>query len=192
MSLKPFSIPILILFITVLAACQTAPVTVPTLPEDPITISVEQSESEWIPGSAQGLSVHLGDISHGQVMLSIQDSENHVVVDGRSLRRGDVVAFEMGTRRHYFQLMELDETGALKMSKLRGPTVVSRQAAPTVYEHVAGPYVLDPDYLRRANHLLEGHAEGYDIGPEKSFDIDSELDFAIVEFLMRRKLGFTE
>ena len=75
------------------------------------------------------------------------------------------------------------------MSKQLGHTIVSRQAAPIVYEHVASPYVLDPMYLRRANHLLEGHAEGYDIGREKSFDIDSELDFIIVEFLMRRKLS---
>lgn len=40
-------------------------------------------------------------------MLSMQDSEKHIVVDGRSVRRGDVVAFEMGARRHYLQVMEL-------------------------------------------------------------------------------------
>ena len=89
----------------------------------------------------------------------------------------------------YFNLVEPDADGALRMSKQLGHTIVSRQAAPIVYEHVAGPYVLDSMYLRRANHLLEGHAEGYDIGREKSFDIDSELDFIIVEFLMRCKLG---
>ena len=74
-----------------------------------------------------------------------------------------------------------------RMSKSLGPTVVSRQAAPPVYEHVASIYVLDPDYLRHANHLLDGHAEGYDIGQAKSFDIDSEFDFRIIEMLMRDK-----
>jgi CMP-N-acetylneuraminic acid synthetase len=87
----------------------------------------------------------------------------------------------------YFNLVEPDAAGALRMSKSLGPTVVSRQAAPPVYEHVASIYVLDPDYLRRANHLLDGHAEGYDIGQAKSFDIDSEFDFRIVEMLMRDK-----
>ena len=89
----------------------------------------------------------------------------------------------------YFNLVEPDGTGALRMSKSPGGTVVARQAAPTVYEHVASIYVLDPAYLRRAGHLLDGHAEGYDIGPEKSFDIDSELDFRIVEVLMRDRLA---
>lgn len=40
-------------------------------------------------------------------MLSIQDREQHFVVDGRSVRRGDVVAFAMGGRWHYLQVMEL-------------------------------------------------------------------------------------
>ncbi|MEK9643945.1 MAG: acylneuraminate cytidylyltransferase family protein [Alphaproteobacteria bacterium] len=84
----------------------------------------------------------------------------------------------------YFNLVEPDAAGALKMSKSLGDTVVARQAAPPVFEHVASLYVLAPDYLRRANHLLDGHAEGYDIGQEKSFDVDSEFDFRIVEMLM--------
>jgi CMP-N-acetylneuraminic acid synthetase len=89
----------------------------------------------------------------------------------------------------YFNLVEPDSGGGLIMSKSFGPTVVSRQSAPPVYEHVASIYVLDPEYLRISGHLLDGHAEGYDIGPEKSFDIDSELDFRIVEMLMRDKLA---
>jgi CMP-N,N'-diacetyllegionaminic acid synthase len=66
---------------------------------------------------------------------------------------------------------------------------VTRQSAPPVFEHVASIYVLAPDYLRRAQHLLDGHAVGYDIGVEKSFDIDSEWDLVLIEHLMKRKLG---
>ena len=88
----------------------------------------------------------------------------------------------------YFNMVEADATGALRMCKSVGTTVVARQAAPRVFEHVASIYVLAPDYLRRSNCLLDGHAEGYDIGVEKSFDIDSELDWEIVEFLMNKKL----
>lgn len=89
----------------------------------------------------------------------------------------------------YFNIVEPDRTGALHMSKSTGDTIVARQAAPPVFEHVASIYVLDPDYLRRVGHLLDGHAEGYDIGQDKCFDIDSELDFDIVQHLLKRKLG---
>jgi CMP-N,N'-diacetyllegionaminic acid synthase len=75
------------------------------------------------------------------------------------------------------------------MSKTLGSTVLSRQSAPSVFEHVAGVYVLDPAYLRTANHLLDGHAEGYELPPEKALDVDTELDFQIIEYLMQRRIA---
>lgn len=92
-------------------------------------------------------------------------------------------------RNPYFNLVEPDVNGALRMSKTRGATVLSRQAAPAVFEHVAGVYVLDPAYLRRANHLLEGHAEGFEVPEEKAMDIDSEVDFQLIECLLQRRMA---
>jgi CMP-N-acetylneuraminic acid synthetase len=92
-------------------------------------------------------------------------------------------------RNPYFNLVEPDPSGAMKMSKSAGPTVLARQSAPPVFEHVAGVYVLDPAYLRSAKHLLDGHAEGYLLPPEKALDVDSELDFQIIEYLLRRRSG---
>ncbi len=87
----------------------------------------------------------------------------------------------------YFNLVEPDGRGALKVSKPLPGKVLARQAAPPVFEHVASIYVLAPDYLRRAQHLLDGFAEGYDIGEAKSLDVDSEFDFELIEYLMKRK-----
>jgi len=89
----------------------------------------------------------------------------------------------------YFNMVEPDRAGAMRMSKALPDTVLRRQDAPPVFEHVASIYVLDPAYLRRAGHLLDGHAEGYDIGAEKSLDVDDEFDFELVEHLMRRRHG---
>ena len=117
------------------------------------------------------------------------DISNAIAQFRRGRARGVDAVFSICDARKnpYFNLVEPDATGGLRMSKSIGGTVVARQAAPPVFEHVASIYVLDPEYLRRAGHLLDGHAEGYDIGPEKSFDIDSELDFRIVEMLMRQR-----
>jgi CMP-N,N'-diacetyllegionaminic acid synthase len=89
----------------------------------------------------------------------------------------------------YFNLLENDEHGALKVSKKLPGTVVRRQDAPLVFEHVASIYALAPDYIRTANYLVDGHTEGYDIGSEKSLDVDSEFDFLLIEYLMKLKLG---
>ena len=47
--------------------------------------------------------------------------------------------------------------------------------------------VLSPDYLRRGTGLLSGRTQGYDIGPDRSLDIDSEFDFELVEYLMKNR-----
>jgi CMP-N,N'-diacetyllegionaminic acid synthase len=90
-------------------------------------------------------------------------------------------------RNPYFNLVEAAPDGSLKMSKEHNGPVLARQHAPPVYEHVAGVYVLDTAYLRRAGHLLDGHAEGYEVSEDKAFDIDSDLDFLLIEFLLKRR-----
>jgi CMP-N,N'-diacetyllegionaminic acid synthase len=108
-------------------------------------------------------------------------------------RRGQGIALDAvmtvapARRNPYFNLVEPDATGALKMSKTAGPRVLARQSAPVVYEHVAGVYVLDTQYLRRASHLLDGRVEGYTVGEDKAFDVDSELDFILIEYLLGRR-----
>jgi CMP-N-acetylneuraminic acid synthetase len=89
----------------------------------------------------------------------------------------------------YFNMLETDESGNLRISKQLPKPIVRRQDAPKVVEHVASIYVLSPDYLRRGTGLLSGRTEGYDIGPAKSLDIDSEFDFELVAYLMRKRLG---
>jgi CMP-N,N'-diacetyllegionaminic acid synthase len=93
-------------------------------------------------------------------------------------------------RNPYFNLVEPDSDGILKMSKnLSGLKVLARQFAPEVFEHVAGTYVLSTSYLRVATHLLDGRAFGYKIPSEKAFDVDTQLDFILIEHLLKLQMG---
>ena len=87
----------------------------------------------------------------------------------------------------YFNMLEM-KNNCLKISKELPAPVVRRQDAPRVFEHVASIYVLSPHYLRSGTGLLSGCTQGYDIGVEKSLDVDSEFDFKLIEFLMREKM----
>lgn len=90
----------------------------------------------------------------------------------------------------YFNMIEVVD-GCQRICKTLPEPVVRRQDAPKVYEHVASIYVLSPDYLRRGSGLLSGCTQGYDIGVDKSIDIDSEFDFRIMEYLMGTKYAST-
>jgi CMP-N-acetylneuraminic acid synthetase len=107
--------------------------------------------------------------------------------DARSRGVDAVFSVCKARKNPYFNLVERDAQGALKVSKPLPGKVLARQAAPQVFEHVASIYVLSPDYLGRAQHLLDGFTEGYDIGEDKSLDVDSEFDFDLIEYLMKRK-----
>jgi len=88
----------------------------------------------------------------------------------------------------YFNLVEPDETGALHVSKPLPGGVVARQQAPVVYEHAASTYVVSPTYLKRSKGLWEGRVIPYLMPPERCVDIDSPLDFSLVEFLLTERL----
>ncbi len=108
---------------------------------------------------------------------------------GRSRNVSAVFSICNARKNPYFNLVEPDADGALRLSKPLTQKVLCRQKSPPVFEHVASIYVLDAGFLGWGNHLLDGHAEGYDIGQEKSLDVDCELDFLLVEFLLNRRLN---
>ena len=87
----------------------------------------------------------------------------------------------------YFNMVEYNEDNKLKIVKSLNSKIIRRQDAPKVFEHVASIYVLNPDYLKNSDGLLNGKVEGYDIGIKKSFDLDSEFDFELIEYIMKKK-----
>lgn len=89
----------------------------------------------------------------------------------------------------YFNLVEPDKNGFLDFSKRVDPPIVRRQDAPDVFEHVASIYALRPEFIRKSQNLFDGRLLGYDIGVSKSFDLDSEFDFMIIESLLKQRVS---
>lgn len=88
----------------------------------------------------------------------------------------------------YFNMLETGDDGSLHVSKPLPGHVLSRQAAPMVYDHVGLVYVLNPDYLRSADSLFEGRVIPFEVPESRSLDIDSPLDWDIVEFMLGRQI----
>ncbi|MBI2998198.1 MAG: acylneuraminate cytidylyltransferase family protein [Deltaproteobacteria bacterium] len=131
------------------------------------------------------------DLDCTNPLRDVADISSAVQQFRESRKRGvdAVLSVCLARKNPYFNMLEVNPNGALRVCKDSPKPIVRRQDAPTVYDHVASIYVLDPAYLRRASCLLEGHVEGYDIGAAKSFDVDSELDFRIIEMLMKDKFS---
>lgn len=92
-------------------------------------------------------------------------------------------------RSPYFNLVEEDSsTGVVSLSK-GGAGILRRQDAPRAFDMNASVYVWQRDALVADPRVFYPTTRLYEMPPERSHDIDSELDFGIVEWLMSRRVG---
>lgn len=90
-------------------------------------------------------------------------------------------------RSPYFNLVEVTKEGKVKLSKESSLKVVRRQDSPKCYDMNASIYVWIRDTLLERDSLFLDNTGIYIMPEERSIDIDNELDFDIVEYLMKRK-----
>ena len=89
-------------------------------------------------------------------------------------------------RSPYFNLVEQDAEGRVTLSKPLPNAVVRRQDAPKTYDMNASIYVWQRQALFDHDTVFIATTQLYVMPEERSIDIDSELDFEFVEFLMSR------
>lgn len=100
----------------------------------------------------------------------------------------DSLITAMPSRRSpYFNLVEVDGHGKVSLSKALPNAVLRRQDAPKSYDMNASIYIWKRDAILRQNSVFLEHTGLYVMPEERSIDIDSELDFDFVEFMMRKR-----
>ncbi len=92
-------------------------------------------------------------------------------------------------RSPYFNMVEISQDGIVKLVKPPEKPVFRRQDTPKCYDVNASIYIWKRDALLKNDTLFTQNTGIYIMPEEKSFDIDSEFDFQIVEFLLNKKLG---
>ena len=90
-------------------------------------------------------------------------------------------------RSPYFNLVELDESGVVKLSKSLDKNIVRRQDSPRCFDMNASIYVWKRQALTDHSTVFNYNTRLFEMPEERSIDIDNELDFEIVEFLMNKR-----
>ena len=108
----------------------------------------------------------------------------------RLLKRKNCNAVFGVYRQHlnpYFNIMELDSNGFLKLVKNKGKRSASRQTAPIVYQ-LNGLFAYNTKkFLEYRNDLLL-NALPYEIPIETGFMIDTEFEFKLAEIIIQKKI----
>lgn len=87
----------------------------------------------------------------------------------------------------YFNMMETNSDGFLKMSKTNGDRPVGRQSAPVVYQ-LNGLWVYDKEKFLKYKKPLLPKTLPHEIPPETGFMIDTEFEFKMAELIVKNKL----
>jgi CMP-N-acetylneuraminic acid synthetase len=118
----------------------------------------------------------LRDIADIEACLALLTPDTDVVITGYEAEKNP-----------YFNMVEYDAQGRVRLVKTPPAAVEARQAAPKVYAMNASIYVWHRHTL--AKGLWEGRAALHVMPRSRSIDIDTPIDFKLVELLMREKHG---
>lgn len=88
-------------------------------------------------------------------------------------------------RSPYFNLVEVNKNGEVSLSKTLNERIVRRQDTPKSYDMNASIYIWKRESILNQDSLFSKKTGLYIMPEERSIDIDSELDYKFVEFIMR-------
>ena len=109
----------------------------------------------------------------GAIQMALQDPLTDVVITGYEPERNP-----------YFNMMEIGEDGFASIVKKGTKPIVRRQDAPKVYSLTPAAYVVKKSALYAHEHWSKAKCKIYEMPRERAVDIDTEIDFKIVEFLI--------
>jgi len=97
-----------------------------------------------------------------------------------------VVGITEAARSPWFNMVREKKDGFLNIFIGNGETYVRRQDTPKIYDMTTIAYVSRPEFIKQATGVFDGKVKGVKIPAERAFDIDTELDFEIAEFLLKK------
>ena len=97
-----------------------------------------------------------------------------------------VITGNSSYRSPYFDLVELQRDGTVRVSKTPDKPVFRRQDVPLCYDMNASIYVWKRDALVANPTVFYDDTRLFEMPAERSREIDSEFDFSIVEFLFEK------
>ncbi len=112
----------------------------------------------------------------GAIQLALNDKNVDVVITGYEPERNP-----------YFNMMEINENGYAEIVKKLDKPIVRRQDAPAVYSLTPAAYVVKKSALYEFEHWSKAKCKIFPIPRERAVDIDTEIDFKIVEFLITKQ-----
>ena len=127
------------------------------------------------------------DLDATSPLRNIDDIKKSIEMLEKSDVSGNLITGASARRSPYFNLVELTKDGFVEASKKLDDPIFRRQDAPRCFDMNASIYIWKRKAFYSNNSVLNSDTSLFIMPEERSIDIDSELDFKIVNFLMKNK-----
>jgi CMP-N,N'-diacetyllegionaminic acid synthase len=111
-----------------------------------------------------------------EAIKMLEDSDSSNLITGTPARHSP-----------YFNLVEVNENNFVKRSKSLDKPIYRRQDSPKCYDMNASIYIWKRDNFFLNKTVLLDDTILFEMPNDRSIDIDSQLDFDIVEFLIQKQ-----
>ncbi|MEI7026253.1 acylneuraminate cytidylyltransferase family protein [Paenibacillus sp. y28] len=128
----------------------------------------------------------VADLDVTAPLRTIEDIAGAVLLLENSVAR-NVVSGHPSRRSPYFNMVEQNGDGSVRLVKPVDPPLIRRQDTPLTYDLNASVYVWERDWLFTCERLFHTSTRIYIMPAQRSMDIDSELDFQMVDFLLQKR-----
>jgi N-acylneuraminate cytidylyltransferase/CMP-N,N'-diacetyllegionaminic acid synthase len=135
--------------------------------------------------SAQGIEIVV-DLDATSPLRAVSDIVN-VIELLENKKVSNVITGMPAKRSPYFNLVEVGSKGIVKLSKSLPDAVTRRQDSPKCYDMNASIYAWRRDVLIESSTLFNHDTLLYVMPEKRSIDIDSDLDFEFVTFIMNKR-----
>ena len=120
-------------------------------------------------------------------LKTTQDIDNAIFLAMQSPEIDVVITGYEPERNPYFNMMEIMSSGFAEMVKKLPTPIARRQDAPKVFSLTPAAYVIRKEALYQYQHWSEAKCRISKMPRERAIDIDTELDFKLIEFLLNEK-----
>lgn len=120
-------------------------------------------------------------------LKTTQDIDNAIFLALNSPEVDVVITGYEPERNPYFNMMEIKDSGFAEIVKKTPTPIVRRQDAPKVFSLTPAAYVIKKEALYQYQHWSEAKCMISEMPRERAIDIDTELDFKLIEFLLNEK-----
>jgi len=100
-----------------------------------------------------------------------------------------VITGYRSNKNPYFNMVEISQDGYAHLSKKADKLISGRQDAPAVYAMNASIYLWKTSVLLNQGRIISGRVRFFEMPEDRSIDIDTEVDFRLVELLMKEREG---